>query len=86
VQALQIDRRYSLAAVQQPSAERFCRGAIALARAFGMVTIAPGIDDEATRRNMSDLGCEQGLGDFFPPIRLATPAAAAGHDGVAIAS
>lgn len=86
VQALQIDRRYSLAATQQPSAERFCRGAIALAQAFGMTTVASGIDDEATRRNMSDLGCEQGLGDFFPPIRLASPAAAADDAGVAIAS
>ncbi len=86
VQALQIDRRYSLAATQQPSAERFCRGAIALAQAFGMTTVAPGIDDDAIRRNMLALGCEQGLGDFYPPIRLASPAAAADDAGVAIAS
>lgn len=86
VQALQIDRRYSLAAAQQPSAERFCRGAIALARAFGMVTVAPGIDDDAIRRNMLDLGCEQGLGDLFPPIKFASPASAAGDADVAIAS
>jgi predicted signal transduction protein with EAL and GGDEF domain len=86
VQALQIDRRYSLAAPQQPSAQRFCRGAIALAQAFGMTTVAPGIDDDATRRNMLALGCEQGLGDFYPPIQLVSPAIAAGDDGVAIAS
>ena len=85
VQALSIDRRYSLAAMQQPAAQRFCRGAIALARAFGMTTIAPGIDDDATRRNMSGFGCQQGLGDFYPPIRLASPAAAAGDEGAAVA-
>jgi EAL domain-containing protein (putative c-di-GMP-specific phosphodiesterase class I) len=84
VQALQIDRRYSLAAKQQPSAERFCRGAIALAQAFGMTTIAPGIDDDAIRRNMLALGCEQGLGDFYPPVRLAL-AADDDDRGVAIA-
>jgi EAL domain-containing protein (putative c-di-GMP-specific phosphodiesterase class I) len=83
---LQIDRRFSVAARQQPAAQRFCRGAIALARAFGMTTVAPGIDNDAIRRNMLDLGCEQGLGDFYPSIKIPMPAVDAGDSGVEIAS
>jgi EAL domain-containing protein (putative c-di-GMP-specific phosphodiesterase class I) len=76
VQALQIDRRFGLAAAQRPSALRFCRGAFALARAFGMTTVAAGIDSDAHRQQMLALGCQQGLGDCFAAISLPAPAPA----------
>jgi EAL domain-containing protein (putative c-di-GMP-specific phosphodiesterase class I) len=69
VHALQIDRRFVLA-LGEPPALRFCKGAIALARSYGLTPIAPGVDSEAARRALQGLGCEQGLGDCFSPLAL----------------
>jgi EAL domain-containing protein (putative c-di-GMP-specific phosphodiesterase class I) len=73
VHALQIDRRFVLA-LSDPPALRFCQGAIALARSYGLTPIALGVDTPATRQQLQDLGCEQGLGDCFSPLALPTAA------------
>jgi predicted signal transduction protein with EAL and GGDEF domain len=72
--ALQIDRKFVITTLQRPSALRFCSGAIALARSYGLVPIAAGIDSEAARQQFLELGCEQGLGDCFAPIDLTAAA------------
>jgi diguanylate cyclase len=68
--ALQLDRKFVLSLSERPSARRFCQGAIALARSYGLTPIAPGIDCDATRQQLLELGCEQGLGDYYRPIDL----------------
>jgi EAL domain-containing protein (putative c-di-GMP-specific phosphodiesterase class I) len=86
LRALQIDRRFVLAAAQRPSAMRFCEAAVALARSYGLTPVASGIDCDATRKQMLAIGCEQGLGDCFAPIELAPPAPAAAQSPFAVAS
>jgi predicted signal transduction protein with EAL and GGDEF domain len=73
--ALQIDRHFVVSVLERPSALRFCRGAIALARSYGLTPIAAGIDSEAARQQFLEFGCEHGLGDCFAPIDLSAPAA-----------
>ena len=86
LKALQLDRRFVLAAAQRPSARRFCQAAVAVARANALIPIAAGIDSDSTRQQMLQLGCEQGLGDHFAPLGIALPAASAVEPVVAIAS
>ena len=80
--ALQIDRALVVGARRNAIALRSCRAVAALARALELVPIAAGIDDEATRAGMLDIGCLQGLGDHYPlDLELAPdlePALAAG--------
>jgi predicted signal transduction protein with EAL and GGDEF domain len=63
--ALQISRDLVVAAAHHPSAMRACRAIAALADALGVRSIAPGIDDAPSRVRMSEIGCAQGLGDFY---------------------
>jgi EAL domain-containing protein (putative c-di-GMP-specific phosphodiesterase class I) len=47
------------------------RSTIALANALGLHVIAEGIEDEATRVALRQLGCERGQGyHFSPPVPL----------------
>jgi EAL domain-containing protein (putative c-di-GMP-specific phosphodiesterase class I) len=64
--ALQISRGLVLAAAHHRPAMRACRAIVALADALGVRSIAPGIDDDLSRRSMAGIGCSQGLGDFYP--------------------
>jgi EAL domain-containing protein (putative c-di-GMP-specific phosphodiesterase class I) len=75
---LQIERKFVVTANDSPSAPRFCRGAISLARSYGLTPIAAGIDSETVRERLLDLGCEQGLGDCFAAIDLTAPDVVAG--------
>jgi predicted signal transduction protein with EAL and GGDEF domain len=65
ISALQISRGLVVAAAHQPPAMRACRAIVALAEALGVRSIAPGIDDDLSRRSMAGIGCSQGLGDFY---------------------
>jgi len=65
VWALQIDRALVVAASRDAAALRSCRAIAALAQALEVVPIAAGIDDERARARMAEIGCAQGLGDYY---------------------
>lgn len=65
VTVLQIDRALVLGALEQDIALRACRAVAALARAYDVTAVAPGIDSEEHRTRMLAIGCTQGLGDLF---------------------
>ncbi len=73
LKGLQIDRRFVLAAAKRTSALRFCKGAMSLARSYGLIPIASGVDTEAVRQLLIGLGCEQGIGDHFARLELKEP-------------
>lgn len=75
--ALQIDRALVVAAPHEADAQRSCRAIAALAKALGVLPVAAGIDDEASRSRMAEMGCEQGLGDLYPAV--GEPESAAGR-------
>jgi cyclic di-GMP phosphodiesterase Gmr len=52
LKALQIERRFVLAAARRPSVMRFCQAAVAIARSYCLTPIASGIDCDATRQQM----------------------------------
>jgi EAL domain-containing protein (putative c-di-GMP-specific phosphodiesterase class I) len=65
--ALQIDRALVVAAARSAAALRSCRAIAALAVALEVLPIAAGVDDEAARECMVQVGCVQGLGDLYGP-------------------
>ncbi len=69
IAGLQITRRFVVAAANDPPSMRTCRAIVALAKALDVPAIAPGIDDEPSRIMMAGIGCAQGLGDLYPPVR-----------------
>ncbi len=68
IAALQVARRFVGTAMSQPRSMRTCQSVAALANALGVASIAPGIDDEAQRACMADIGYAQGVGDLYPPV------------------
>jgi EAL domain-containing protein (putative c-di-GMP-specific phosphodiesterase class I) len=58
---------------------KVCQAAINVAKALNVTAIATGVDDEARRRILLQLGCQEGLGDLYtePGSNLAATAAAA---------
>jgi len=66
--ALQIDRALVVAASRSAAALRSCRAIAALAGALEVPASAAGIDDDATRQCMVEIGCAQGLGDLYRSI------------------
>jgi predicted signal transduction protein with EAL and GGDEF domain len=80
--AVQIDRALVVAASRSAAALRSCRAIAALGHALEVVPIAAGVDNEATRARMIEIGCAQALGDLYPiDLDLASepePARAAG--------
>lgn len=73
--ALQIDRALVVAAGRSAAALRSCRAIAALAIALEVVPIAAGVDDEATRQCMVEIGCVQGLGDLYRSVAEISPEA-----------
>ena len=53
----------------EPTRRRVAQATIALARALGLTVTAVGIEREADRDHMRDLGCHYGEGEFFGPPR-----------------
>ena len=70
IAALQITRRYVVAAPHDAAALRTCRSVVALAEGLGVEAIAPGIDANANRECLSGMGCAHGLGDLYPPVAI----------------
>ncbi|MFZ0498878.1 MAG: GGDEF domain-containing protein [Steroidobacteraceae bacterium] len=62
---LQLDRAWVAALRTDPVARKVCRAGIEMAAALGLVPIATGVDDAATRDALLDLGCSYGSGDLY---------------------
>ena len=71
---VQIDRALVVAAMHDPGALRSCRAILRLADGLDLPTIAPGIDEEAARHRLAQLGCGHGLGDLYPRMDVAMTA------------
>jgi predicted signal transduction protein with EAL and GGDEF domain len=65
---LQLDRAWVTALRSDPVARRVCRAGIGMATALGLAPVATGVDDEAQRDALLDLGCRYGTGDLYPRI------------------
>jgi EAL domain-containing protein (putative c-di-GMP-specific phosphodiesterase class I) len=74
VWGLQLDRAWVQALAGDPVARTVCRAGIAMATALELTPIATGIDNEAQRDALLELGCQYGLGDLY---RGSAPGAAA---------
>ena len=48
-----------------PLAVKVCRAGISAACALGLTPIATGIDDEAQRAALAEMGCKHGSGDLY---------------------
>jgi EAL domain-containing protein (putative c-di-GMP-specific phosphodiesterase class I) len=62
---LQLDRAWVTALRSDPVARRVCRAGIGVATALGLAPVATGVDDEAQRDALLDLGCRYGTGDLY---------------------
>ncbi|HEV2441978.1 MAG TPA: GGDEF domain-containing phosphodiesterase [Steroidobacteraceae bacterium] len=62
---LQLDRAWVAALRNDPIARKVCRAGIEMAAALGLVPIATGVDDAATRDALLELGCTYGSGDLY---------------------
>ena len=62
---LQLDRAWVAALRTDPVARKVCRAGIEMASALGLVPIATGVDDAATRDALLELGCSCGSGDLY---------------------
>jgi EAL domain-containing protein (putative c-di-GMP-specific phosphodiesterase class I) len=67
---LQLDRAWVAALRTDPIARKVCRAGIEMAAALGLVPIATGVDDAATRDTLLELGCAYGSGDLFRDAEL----------------
>jgi EAL domain-containing protein (putative c-di-GMP-specific phosphodiesterase class I) len=70
---LQLDRAWVQALGSDAVARTVCGAGIALAKALSLTPIATGVDDEAQRNALLELGCRHGSGDLYGDV---TPAAA----------
>ncbi|MEA2412968.1 MAG: hypothetical protein QOC77_3529 [Thermoleophilaceae bacterium] len=64
-QQLKIDIEYVHDATRSEGGERMIRGIVGLAREFDLITTAEGVEDEATRVLMRDLGVDRAQGYLF---------------------
>lgn len=62
---LQLDRAWVEALRSDAVARKVCRAGIAMAKALSLTPIATGVDDEAQRDSLLELGCTYGLGDLY---------------------
>jgi EAL domain-containing protein (putative c-di-GMP-specific phosphodiesterase class I)/GGDEF domain-containing protein len=65
VWGLQLDRAWVEALRSDAIARKVCRAGIAMANALSLTPIATGVDDEAQRDALLELGCRYGLGDLY---------------------
>ena len=65
VWGLQLDRAWVQALGGDPVARTVCRAGIAMATALSLTPIATGVDDEAQRKVLLELGCRYGIGDLY---------------------
>lgn len=62
---LQLDRAWVTAVRNDAIARKVCRAGVSMAASFGLTPIAMGIDDEAQRLALLELGCRYGSGDLY---------------------
>jgi EAL domain-containing protein (putative c-di-GMP-specific phosphodiesterase class I)/GGDEF domain-containing protein len=62
---LQLDRAWVQALAGDAVARSVCRAGIAMASALSLTPIATGVDDEAQRNVLLELGCRYGIGDLY---------------------
>jgi EAL domain-containing protein (putative c-di-GMP-specific phosphodiesterase class I) len=62
---LQLDRAWVTALRNDDVARKVCRAGISIATALGLTPIATGVDDEAQREALLELGCRYGTGDLY---------------------
>jgi len=62
---LQLDRAWVTALRSDSVALKVCRAGISAAAALGITPIAMGVDDEAQREALLELGCRHGSGDLY---------------------
>jgi len=62
---LQLDRVWVTAIRTDAVARKVCRAGISVATALGLTPIATGVDDDAQRHALLDLGCRYGNGDLY---------------------
>ena len=65
LELLKVDRSLVAGLKDRPENEVVLRHALALARSLGIATLAEGISDDATRRQLLELRCELGQGNHF---------------------
>jgi EAL domain-containing protein (putative c-di-GMP-specific phosphodiesterase class I) len=63
---LQLDRSWVTAIDTDPAARKLCRAVVNMAVEFGLKPIAAGVDNEARRSILAELGCVEGFGDLYP--------------------
>jgi len=80
VWGLQLDRAWVQALASDPVARTVCRAGIAMATALSLTPIATGVDDEAQRSVLLDLGCQYGIGDLYGDVTPSAAAPASGSD------
>jgi EAL domain-containing protein (putative c-di-GMP-specific phosphodiesterase class I)/GGDEF domain-containing protein len=62
---LQLDRSWVAAVRTDEVARKVCRAGMSMATALGLTPIASGVDDEAQRDALLDMGCRYGSGDLY---------------------
>ena len=62
---LQLDRAWVTALRSDSVALKVCRAGISAAAALGITPIATGVDDDAQREALLELGCRHGSGDLY---------------------
>jgi EAL domain-containing protein (putative c-di-GMP-specific phosphodiesterase class I) len=67
---LQLDRAWVAALRTDPVARKVCQAGIEMASALGLVPIATGVDEAATRDLLLELGCRYGSGDLYQQAAL----------------
>jgi len=78
VWGLQLDRAWVQALAGDAVARSVCQAGIAMAKALSLTPIATGVDDEAQRNALLELGCQYGQGDLYgavTPSEVALPRA-----------
>jgi EAL domain-containing protein (putative c-di-GMP-specific phosphodiesterase class I)/GGDEF domain-containing protein len=68
VWGLQLDRAWVQALCSDEVARNVCRAGIAMAAALGLTPIATGVDGEAQRDALLELGCRYGIGDLYGAV------------------
>lgn len=66
ISGLQLDRAWTTTLLQDETANKVCRATIGIAKALQLDPIAAGVDSEAIRSALLEMGCRYGTGDLFP--------------------
>jgi predicted signal transduction protein with EAL and GGDEF domain len=68
ISGLQLDRSWTTALLRDETARKVCRATMGIAHALGLAPIAAGVDTQALREALLEIGCRYGSGDVFAAI------------------